>query len=79
MRGEVGRAELRRPPAGQRLALVAAGEEGELARIGAADLAEPADREVQRLVPFDFLEFARAALADPQQRLATAAPANSAS
>ncbi len=39
MRRVVGRAELRRPQAGQRLALVAAGEEGELLRVGGADAA----------------------------------------
>ena len=70
MRREIGRAELRRPPAGQCLALVAAGEEGELFRVGRADLAEPLGGERQRLVPLDLLELARAALADAQQRLA---------
>src|SRR5690606_21956951 len=41
VRGVVGRAELRRPPAGQRLALVAPGEEREFARIGLANAREP--------------------------------------
>ena len=37
MGGEIRRAELARPPAGQRLRLVAAGEEGESLRVGATD------------------------------------------
>ena len=41
VRGIVGRAELHRPPAGQRLALVAAGEERELPGIALAHLAQP--------------------------------------
>ena len=43
MRGIVRRAELLRPEAGQRLRLVAAGEEGELLRVGLAHVVEPAD------------------------------------
>ncbi len=70
MCGEVGRAELRRPPAGQRLRLVAAGKEGELFRICGADADEPLGDNRQRLVPFDLTEGAGAAFADPQQRLA---------
>ena len=70
MRRIVGRAELRRPPAGQCLALVAAGEEGELLGVGRADAAQPLGRELQRLVPLDLLELALAALADALQRLA---------
>ncbi len=66
----VRRAELRRPPAGQRLALVAAGEEGELPGIGRADLAQPLGREAERLVPLDLLELSGAALAHALQRLA---------
>ena len=69
MSGIVGRAELLRPPAGQRLALVASGEEGELARVGFADVAQPFGGQRHRLVPFDLLEIAGAALAHPQQRL----------
>jgi hypothetical protein len=72
VRGIVDRAELLRPPAGQRLRLVAAGEEGELVRIGLADGAEPLRRERQRLVPFDFAELAGPAFADSQQRLGQA-------
>ena len=67
MRGVVGRAELGRPPAGQRLALVASGEEGELARVAVTDRAEPADRDVDRLVPLDLGELAGAARTDPLQ------------
>ena len=67
--GIVGRAELGGPPAREALALVAAGEEGELLRILGANVREPARGEAQRLVPLDFPELARAALADPQQRL----------
>ena len=68
VRGVVDRAELLRPPAGQRLRLVAAGEERELVRIALADVAEPFGRERERFVPFDLAEFAGAALADAQQR-----------
>ena len=64
VRGEVGRAELLRPPAGQRLALVAAGEERELARIAARGSAPSQPVAIsQRLVPLDLDEFAGAALA----------------
>jgi len=58
-----------RPPAGQRLGLVAAGEEGELPRILGTDLREPHRRDAERLLPFDLAELALAALADPEQRL----------
>ncbi len=51
MGGVVRRAILLRPPAGQRLALVAAGEEGEPAGIAAAHVAKPLRRGGQRLVP----------------------------
>ena len=78
MRGIIGRAELRRPPAGQRLRLVAAGEEGKLARIGVAHLRQPHGGGAQGFFPFDLAEFAGAALADPDQRLRQAGPANNA-
>ena len=68
VRGIVGRAELHRPPAGQRLALVAAGEERELPGVALAHLAQPLRGKAQRLVPGDLLELARAARADAQQR-----------
>ena len=68
MRGIVGRAELLRPEAGQRLRLVAAGEEGELLGVGLAHAVEPADRDAERLVPRNLLEFARAARTDALQR-----------
>ncbi len=70
--GIVRRAELARPPAGQRLALVAAGEEGELARIAPTDAAEPFGRGRERLLPFDLAELGGAALADPLQGLGQA-------
>src|SRR5947209_8794567 len=70
MRRKIRRAELCRPPSGQRLALVAAGEEGELLRVGVANIVEPRARDLHRLVPLDLYEFARAALADPLQWLA---------
>src|ERR1051326_2552516 len=69
MRGEIGSAELRRPEPGHRLALIAAGEEGELFGVFRADLRQPAHRCPDRLVPLDLAEFARAAFADPHQRL----------
>ena len=45
MRGEVGGAELLGPPAGEGLALVAAGEERKLARLAGADVGEPGGGE----------------------------------
>ena len=65
MGGKIGRAELRRPPAGQGLALIAPGKEGEFRRVVAPDRAEPADRDRQRLFPLDLDELAFAPLADP--------------
>jgi hypothetical protein len=66
VRGVIDRAELLRPPAGQRLRLIAAGEEGQLIGIAFADRRQPAGGDAQRLVPFDFAEFALAALAHAQ-------------
>ncbi len=66
--GVVGRAELARPPAGQRLALVAPGEERQLPRIARTDAAEPRRGRRQRLLPLDLLELGGAALANPLQR-----------
>src|SRR5215468_10315401 len=68
MGGIVGRAELLCPPAGQGLALIAAGEEGELAWVGLPDLAEPVDRCGERVVPGNRLELAGAAWADAPER-----------
>ncbi len=68
--GEVDGAVCLRKPAGQRLALVAAGKEGELLRIARSRLLEPARRGFQRLVPGNFREFAGAARANPFQRRA---------
>src|SRR5260221_11713582 len=67
MGGVIGGAELGRPPAGQGLALVAAGEEGELLRIGCADIAEPFGGKAQSLRPLDLLELAGPAFAQAQQ------------
>jgi len=65
-------AELTRPPAGQRLRLVAPGEEGELAGVSLAHIAEPFGGRRQRFLPLDLLELARPARADPLQRLGQA-------
>ena len=70
--GIVGGAELLRPPRGQGLALVAAGEEGELVGIGGAAPGQPCGGDVQRLVPLDLLEFAAAPFADTLQGLGQA-------
>src|SRR3546814_12210632 len=67
---EVRRAELRRPPAGQRLALVAAGEEREAPGVTTACRAQPVRRQSQGLFPLAFLELAAAPFADAQQGLA---------
>jgi len=58
-------AELASPPTCKRLALVAAGKEGEFARVGFADIAEPCTGELQRFIPFNFLEFSLATFANP--------------
>ncbi len=70
MSREIGRAELRRPKSGQCLALVAAGEKGELFRVGGSNRRQPFDRRRNRLVPLDLAKLARAALADAPQGLA---------
>src|ERR1051325_9617976 len=69
MSREIGGAELGRPEPGQRLALVAAGEEGEFFRVVGADPGQPLRGRRDRLFPFDLAKFARAALANPHQRL----------
>src|SRR3546814_5171790 len=56
---EVRRAELLRPEAGERLALIAAGEEGEPLRVARAHLRQPGGGELQRLVPLDLAELDR--------------------
>jgi hypothetical protein len=68
MRGIVDGTELLRPPAGQRLRLVAAGEEGQLVRVARADRRQPRGGDLERFVPADLAELAAAALAHPQQR-----------
>ena len=65
VRGMVRRAELARPPAGERLALIPSGEERELLRIRATDGAQPIDGQSNCVFPLDFLEPALAARADP--------------
>jgi hypothetical protein len=71
VRRVVGRAELAREQAGERLHLVAPREQRELLRIGRADLAEPLGQHVVGALPADGLELARPALAAglAQQRL----------
>src|SRR2546427_8743373 len=63
VRGPVRRAELLRPEAGQRLHLVAPGEERELRWVRRADFREAPGEDIERFVPFDLDEVARAALA----------------
>ena len=62
VRRVVGRAELAREQAGQRLHLVAPGEQRELLRVGGADVAQPLFEHREGLVPVDRLELAGAAL-----------------
>ena len=73
MRGVVDRAELLRPPAGQRLRLVAAGEERQFIGIAFADRRQPAGRDLQRFVPLDFPELAAAAFAPRSSGLSSRA------
>ena len=70
VRGIVHGAVLLREPTGERLALIAAGEEGELTRVAAAYIAEPLRCSCQRLVPGDFRKLARAARPDALERSA---------
>jgi hypothetical protein len=58
----VRRAELLRPQAGERLHLVAPGEERQALRIGAADVAQARGEHRQCIVPADGVEDARASL-----------------
>src|SRR6516162_6683372 len=69
MRGEVRGPKLSRPITGQRLALIAAGEEGEFLRVALTDCRQPADSGCDRLLPFDFAELTGATFADPSKRL----------
>ncbi len=57
----VGRAELAREQTGQRLHLVASGEQRELLRIGGAYLAQALGQDGEGLFPADLLELARTA------------------
>ena len=66
------RAKLRRPPAGEALALIAAGEESELFRVCFSYRAQPIGSGGERLFPLDFAELARAALAHTDQWLGQA-------
>jgi len=72
VRGVVGRAELLREQAGQRLHLVAPGEQREFLRVGRADLRQALGEDREGLLPADFVELRLAALGalPPQQRLA---------
>ena len=70
MRGVVRRAEALRPKAREALRLVAPGEEGKLFRRRLTDRFQPADGNVQRLIPGNLLERARPARADALQRCA---------
>ena len=67
VRRVVGGAEAARPPAGEGLALVASGEERELARIRFAQGAEPLHGEPDRLLPGDLPELAAPAFAGAQE------------
>ena len=66
MRRVVGRAELAREQAGQRLHLVAPGEQRELLRVGGANLRQPLGQRREGLLPLDLDELAVAALARPR-------------
>ncbi len=66
--GIVRRAELLRPPAGQRLALVAPGEESQLLRRGFPQGPHPFHSRFKGFVPGDFLVRPRSARPDPPQR-----------
>ena len=68
MRGIVRRAEILRPEAGEGLALIPAGKEGKLRRVFLAQGRQPTGGDIERLVPADLLELARAARADALQR-----------
>jgi hypothetical protein len=71
VRRVVGRAELPREQARERLHLVAAGEHRELLRVGRAEVAQALLQDLERALPGDRLELAGAALAArlAQQRL----------
>ena len=60
--GIVGRAELARKQSGQRLHLVAPGEQREFLRIGGAYLSQPLGENIESLFPADLLEFAGTAV-----------------
>ncbi len=59
----VGRAELAREQPGQRLHLVAPGEQRKLLRVGRADLLQPLGQQLEGALPADGLELTRATLA----------------
>ena len=62
MRRPIRRAKLLRPQTSERLHLVAAGEKRQFRRIGRANQIKPVGQNIQRLLPFDFDEFARTAM-----------------
>ena len=64
-----GGTELRGPPAGQALRLVAAREKGQLARVVPAHVPQPLGRNGECFVPFDFAEFTRSPFAHTQEGL----------
>src|SRR6266478_6394499 len=72
VRGPVRCAELLRPETGERLHLVTAGEERELGWVRRADFREAPGEDIERFIPFDLDEVARAALTPgpAHQRLA---------
>jgi hypothetical protein len=70
MRGEIQAAEHLREIAGERLRLVAPGEEHEPLGIGGAQMRQPLGDDAERLLPLDFLELAGAARAHTPERLA---------
>ena len=68
MRGEIGRAELRRPKTCQRLGLVAPGEEGQALRVCFTHLLQRIRGDFHRLIPGNLGIFARTARPHPLQR-----------
>src|SRR4029077_2422134 len=69
MCGEIRGSELSSPIAGQGLALITAGEKGELLGILAADCRQPFDRSRDRFLPFNFAKLAGPAFAHSLERL----------
>src|SRR6516162_5975778 len=72
MSGIIGCPELSRPPSGQCLRLIPAGEEGKLFGVARTDGTEPLRRGIERFIPFDLAELPAAAWSHAHQRLAQA-------